>query len=48
MAGRRNPPVMYSTGSKVNPMPASRAASMIASDIAAGSAYGLPSGWWCK
>ena len=38
------PPVMYSTGNSVRPMPASRAASINASDIAAGSAYGVPSG----
>ena len=33
-AGRRNRRVMYSTGSRVRPMPASRAASTSASDIA--------------
>ena len=38
------PPVMYSVGSSVSPMPVSRAASISASDIAAGSAYGWPFG----
>jgi hypothetical protein len=35
---------MYNVGSKVSPMPASRAASIKAIDIAVGSAYGRPSG----
>jgi hypothetical protein len=39
---------MYSTGSSVSRMPVSRAAAISACDIAAGSAYGLPSGAWCR
>ena len=42
------PPVMYSTGSRVRRMPVSRAAAISARDIAAGSAYGRPSGAWCR
>ena len=38
------PPVMYSTGSSVMRMPVSRAAAISAFDMAAGSAYGVPSG----
>jgi len=39
------PLAMYSVGSSVRPMPASCAASIRASDIAAASAYGAPPCW---